>query len=389
MALPLKISLVNSKEQFNVLFGAFRDSARIRTTPDMFLIGLDIEYICQANNPRSFSRCLSWVKKADKIAVCKLQMATESQVIVIDLCKFGADLPDSLRKILTCDSWIKTGVGISSDLSYLSYNFDLGHCNGGIDLKLIAQLIGCRTPNLFDLYQSTTDKKYIDFVEKHKKKSGLNGRIDWSMEITAEQIDYCVMDAVMSYKVGRFFVDGIRTAPQLASMNFTFLMVPTIAAPAVAAAIAASTSGDVPLVFVSDKPPSPSVEAPFVFVSAPAAATAVPSPPVENSLVFVGVPPSLPLTDVPLIIESKGSAAPPTAPMIANPNLNYIGTLQEIGQRHAYPLPQYTDLMYGGGPYSFAVKCEFMGKETNGYGKTKKAAKTDAAMNMLNKLSIR
>jgi len=336
-----KISVVTNREQFNSLFNEFRDSAKISENPHIFFIGLDIEYICKDNNPTSFSKCLSWVKNADnKIAVCKIQLATNTMAMVIDLCKFERDLPQNLIKILISDSWIKTGIGISNDLSYLSINFDLGQCNGGIDLKIIAQLRGCQSPNLFDLYQSVADFKYTDFVEKHKKKSGLDGRIDWSMDMTFEQIEYASMDAIMSYKVGKYFIDAIMTVTQLGKMGGMIQL---------RSSSESSSESSTP-------PPLPSV----------------PPPPLPS-----------------IVTESKEILVIPTPQMIITTmvtNKNYIGMLQEYGQKNAKGFPEYKDHIYTGGYYPFTVSCTFLGKTVSGQGMTKKEAKTNAAKNMLEKL---
>lgn len=209
-----KIIVIQTVEQFNTIYNEFKESAKINfvESNEIYHIGLDTEYISKDNNPKSFSNCQMWLQKADKIAVCKLQLATNKMSLVIDLCKFNKMLPDNLVKIITAESWIKTGIGISNDLKYLSYNFDLGQCNGGIDIKQIAELKECHNPNLFDVFHNTSNNQYNDTIKKHKKKFDPN--TDWSNDMTMEQIEYAGMDAYMSYKIGEYLINGIIKYPQ-------------------------------------------------------------------------------------------------------------------------------------------------------------------------------
>jgi hypothetical protein len=208
------ISVIQSSDQFNLIFDEFKKSAKITQvsscTGDTFLVGLDTEYISKDNSPESFGKCSDWVIQADKIAICKLQLATGTMCLVIDLCKFNRDLPDNLIKIITCDSWMKVGVGISNDLRYLSYNFNLGQCSGGIDIKNFAQLRGTSNPNLLDIYISI-DGSVSSRVRKIKSK---DFNVDWSKDMTIEQIEYAGTDAIMSHKIGQYFIDGITRSPQ-------------------------------------------------------------------------------------------------------------------------------------------------------------------------------
>lgn len=205
------ILVIQTAEQFNNIYNDFKDSAKINsaTMNEIFLVGLDTEYISKDNNLNSFDSCLNWVLKADKIAVCKLQLSTKKMSLVIDLCKFNKQLPDNLIKIITKESWIKTGVGISNDLKYLSYNFDLGQCNGGIDIKIFAELKGCMNPNLLDVYKNVSNNMYGDYLKKIKKSKKHHQNIDWSLDLTMEQIEYAGMDAYMSYIIGEYLITGL------------------------------------------------------------------------------------------------------------------------------------------------------------------------------------
>lgn len=225
--MALKIIVVQSSEQFHLIYDEFKNSAKLdlldknlESTNEKFLIGLDTEYISKDNNPESFSKCYNWVHRVKKIAVCKLQIATEKISLVIDLCKFEKQLPDNLVKIITSESWIKTGIGISNDLKYLSYNFDLGQCNGGIDIKQFAEMKGCLSPNLLNIFQNIAGT-YDHHIKKSKKKD--NFTFDWSLDMSMEQIEYASMDAYMSYKIGEYLIIGIVKYPQFDKFKFDIM----------------------------------------------------------------------------------------------------------------------------------------------------------------------
>ena len=198
-----KIYVITKKEEFDRVHDEFKTSALIKTNPNIYHIGLDIEYICKANFPVSFAKCTKWVKKAmDELAVCKLQLSTDKITIIIDLCQFcdNQELPDNLIKILKLESWIKTGVGIYNDIIYLSNNYCLDQCNGYYDLKIIGQLkdINCSLIGLHNRISGDNNKK--DYS---------NTICDWSQKLTEEQIKYIVQDSYMSYIVGKCFISNI------------------------------------------------------------------------------------------------------------------------------------------------------------------------------------
>jgi hypothetical protein len=206
-----KIMVIISKEHFDSIFVEFENSAKIKSNPEIYLVGLDTEYISRGNNSDSFSNCLVWVKKAESIATCKLQLATSTMCLVIDLCEFEGNLPENLIKILTSESWLKTGVGIAKDLTNLSYNFELGQCNGGIELEIFSYL--CNNPfhGLADLYKNVTGE-LIDIKKKNKKAMVKDTyKIDWSKSLTVSQIEYASTDAIMSYIIGKALIDAILT----------------------------------------------------------------------------------------------------------------------------------------------------------------------------------
>lgn len=186
--------IIELVDDFNKYYTLLESSARFRSNPDIYVVGFDTESIGKKNYPQSFEKSKQWIldNTTCDVAVCKVQIATENICLLIDLCKLGPILPNNLIKIMKSESWIKAGVGISQDLQYLSYNYKLGHCNGGFELKTIAQLADIKTPNLACIYSLLTN----DYTVKNKNHTG-----DWSFPLTDEQeIVYAAKDAYMSYK---------------------------------------------------------------------------------------------------------------------------------------------------------------------------------------------
>jgi dsRNA-specific ribonuclease len=337
------IMVITSKVQFDSIFNDFKESAKISSNPHIYMIGLDIECISKDNN-KSFDKCLQWVNQADTIASCKLQIASKTHCLVIDLCKFEKILPENLIKILTSESWIKTGVGISKDLDTLSYNFLLGQCNGAIDVKTYASIYGINNPNLADLYKSVTGISVNKNIHKEKNKyenrirnvsnNNINSNnniknenidianninmgnqneeyiiCDWSKSLTIEQIEYASMDAIMSYKLGSILIEGL-----VGSFKKFKEIIPTQQK---------SDQSDITL-----------------------------SQPLKMKLL----------------------------------SSNYIGDLQEIAQKKKITLPEYVFSKSTETNYNFKVLCNFDLKTTCGFGMTKKDAKANAAKNMLDLL---
>jgi hypothetical protein len=192
-----QIKLIENKESFNNVYNKLYEQSIILKNPDIHLIGLDCEYIDGSNFPDSFSKAKNWVKQLDKIAVCKLQIAAGNLCLVIDLCKFNGELPDQLVHILTAESWVKCGIGISGDMMNISYNFMLGQCNGVYEMKLLAQLAGIDTPNLEHVYSTLYNTDY-----QKVKRYTLS---DWSQDMTMDMVKYAAEDAYVSYLIGSKF----------------------------------------------------------------------------------------------------------------------------------------------------------------------------------------
>jgi len=183
--------IIESSEDFNLHFSQFKESARINSIPNVFLVGLDIEFIDSSNFPDSFKDAHKWTLSTNHKAVCLIQISTGDLCLVINLVKMRKDIPNSLFKLIQSDSWIKVGVGIESDLRDLSDNFLLGFCGGGIEIKNLALLALIKKPNLESLYTK--------FVALHTKPK--TSICNWSVELSKSQLEYAATDAIMSFKL--------------------------------------------------------------------------------------------------------------------------------------------------------------------------------------------
>ena len=184
--------IVESKDDFAKYFHILKQRASMGTNPNIYVIGFDVEFICKENYPEAHSRADTWVHAVRNHVACTIQVATEDFCMLINLVKLKNDLHKQIYNIISSPSWVKVGVGIDTDLTILSDNYNLGHCSGGLDLKNLGIMAGIRTPSLEHMYSSVTG-------EHVKKTCGL---CDWSEELTHEQVSYALKDAVMSYKLG-------------------------------------------------------------------------------------------------------------------------------------------------------------------------------------------
>ena len=190
----MEVFLIESTDAFHKYYKSFKNSSKNNSIPEIFIVGLDIETICQDNQKESFSRSLDWVEKnGNKIAACTIQIANSSMCLIINLIKFRKDIPKKLIEILTKDCWVKLGVGIERDLEILSYNFNLGHCSGAIELKNIALMANYKKSNLEFLFQT--------LIGPYSKEN--HSFTDWSKELNSDLINYAARDAIMSYQIGK------------------------------------------------------------------------------------------------------------------------------------------------------------------------------------------
>lgn len=150
-----------------------RESARRRTKQNMFCIGFDLEYI-SSDNFKSLGYSdedLTWViNKEVKNIPCILQFSTDVCCVVVNLKELGLPLPNSIVDIITNMSWMKFGVGISADLKWLSKSYNLGQCNGAVELYNYALLANFENPNLENLYYHYfgRDMEILDDMRKYK-----------------------------------------------------------------------------------------------------------------------------------------------------------------------------------------------------------------------------
>ena len=186
--------IINSHDDFHKYFKFLKEDAMMGNEQKIYVVGLDTEFISKDNYPESFAKSLTWLEDNEscKIAMCTIQIASNSVCLVINLINLGKPLPKKLVTLLTSDSWIKFGIGIENDLRTLSLNYTLGHCSGSIELKSLALMANHPKPNLEQLYNQ--------FIGGHVKKT--DSVHDWSKELTDEQISYAARDAIMSYQLG-------------------------------------------------------------------------------------------------------------------------------------------------------------------------------------------
>jgi len=182
----IDVYCIDTIEQFNKYFPILKNSAKRGNS--VFVVGLDSEYISKSNHPKSFKKFL-WIKNSFDIAVCTIQLSTDKICLIINLCKIKR-LPNKLIMLLTNDCWIKVGIGIELDLKYISDNYNLGHCGGGIELKNFANLANYKHSSLSFLVQKLTN------YHVKKDKSVCN----WSKNILDfNELKYAAKDAYFSY----------------------------------------------------------------------------------------------------------------------------------------------------------------------------------------------
>ena len=206
------ISVIENIDQFNKIYTKFYEqSLGIDAIIGIHLIGLDCEYISRSSYPESYDKADWCINKGDGMPIiCKLQIATQNISIIIDLCKIGKFLPDNLINILKSESWLKFGAGITCDMDHLSYQYNLGNCNGVINASILCRYFGSLNPKLENLYNILSKTK------EPFKKLEVKGR-DWSREMTVSQIKYASEDACASYIIGVELMNHMRN-----SLNMLF-----------------------------------------------------------------------------------------------------------------------------------------------------------------------
>ncbi len=188
---------IQNQDQFNDIYGSFKESSKIG---NVYHIGLDCEFICEANHKKSYDERHNWIHEDNGEVICKLQIANSKMSLVLDLCKFNKILPEKLIKILKKNVWIKTGIGISHDMELLSKNFNLGQCSGSIELLDVFNMWNIDNPSLENVAQ-----KLGISISKVKRK---DKSYDWSNPMTLEDAEYCAIDAYLSYLIGEIFLSS-------------------------------------------------------------------------------------------------------------------------------------------------------------------------------------
>lgn len=191
-----KILIIENIDQFNKNFNNFYElSLSGDISNGIHVIGLDCEYISNSSHPESYNNADWCINKNEFIIACKLQLATKNICMVIDLCKIGKNLPGNLITLLKSESWIKCGVGISGDMDLLSYQYNLGNCNGVFNASLLCKFCGFSNPNLENLYNIFSKNQDVF------KKQDVKNR-DWSQDMSLTQIKYACEDAIASHAIG-------------------------------------------------------------------------------------------------------------------------------------------------------------------------------------------
>ena len=212
--------VINSVDEFHKYFKLLKDCATRGDKQKIFHVGLDTEFICKDNHGESFKNSINWVENNTDtcISVCVLQLYSCSEnsdigiCFVINLVKMGKPLPKNLIKILKSKSWIKTGVSVENDLEYLSLNYNLGNCSGGIDLDALAIMSNYNSTSLENLYNLLFTNSNININKKHQF-------FDWSQELTDDKIEYASLDALMSFELGKLFFNPIKDLLSLEVVN--------------------------------------------------------------------------------------------------------------------------------------------------------------------------
>ena len=192
------ISIVNNQDQFNTLFPTFKEQSKISSNPDIYMIGLDCEFISKANNEKSFNKVDSVDKSKCDTAICTIQIANQNQCIILNMTKIKI-LPCLFEDVMISYNWIKTGVGINGDIGFINSNFGLNNIVSYFDLKLFGELCGIKSPSLKNMYESFG----FGFLDKDTTS------FDWTKDLTLEQLTYAGKDGFASYLIGQLFIKNM------------------------------------------------------------------------------------------------------------------------------------------------------------------------------------
>jgi len=198
----MSIEYISTEEQFNSRINTFELECKVKSDHSIYHVGLDCEYISKNTYENSFIESYKWThKRTYNISICILQLASKTSCLIIDITKLGPNLPNKLLYILQSGNWIKTGVNINLDMTYLADNFNISFYNGCIDISTFASLTGFKNPSL---------KCLANF----NKKDNISIR-DWTQPLTIEMLEYCANDAFSSYSLGEKIINNITNTLEL------------------------------------------------------------------------------------------------------------------------------------------------------------------------------
>jgi len=184
--------IINTIDEFFNYFKLLKESARIGSVPESYLVGFDTEFIDSSNFPNDYNRRKNWVANVDiKIVPCIIQLATKDICLVINIVNLGNPLPKKIKHMISNESWIKVGVGVENDLKYLSDAFNLGHCGGGIEIKNLGLLALAQNNSLTNMYNTIVGSNI-------KKDSSI---CNWTQRLSDDELLYAARDAVISYQL--------------------------------------------------------------------------------------------------------------------------------------------------------------------------------------------
>lgn len=133
-------------------------------------------------------------KKGQKHLPALLQLATESDVVLIRLGKLG--LPETIRDILSSQTIIKTGVAISDDLQGLQQIAPFSP-NGFVDLAKISKTCGIMHHGLRGMAAAVLGVR----ISKTARIS------NWAKnELSSSQISYAATDAWIGREIHQYLI---------------------------------------------------------------------------------------------------------------------------------------------------------------------------------------
>lgn len=191
-----------TRKQFDEYFHLLEKDASLDTVPNLYVVGFDIEMICQSNQKESFKKINKYLpNKSYKTPVCTIQISSKNICLIVHLALMKMDIPRKLKKLITSESWMKVGVGVDLDLYHISQCFNIPHCCGALDLRLIAIAGGCGNPSLGSLYKTFVGPCNKSSNAKSKKTRFKDALKDWSLPLDVNSLTYAAKDAIMSYQL--------------------------------------------------------------------------------------------------------------------------------------------------------------------------------------------